>query len=97
MLFLDISTKSHTSGGEVSKRGRPYRARAAAAAGGAVALARAAGLAVTVQTDKLAGGGFSVMHAGHQGVPRSLGGINPTHTPERRAGWASGLRTRETF
>ena len=33
----------------------------------------------------LVGGGFSVMHAGHQGVPRSLGGINPTRA--RTQGW----------
>ena len=36
-------------------------------------------------------GVFFVMHAGHQGVPRSLGGVNPTHT--RTQSWVDSRAT----
>lgn len=49
VLFLDVSFRPHTSDSEVSRRVCSYRAGAAAAAGSAVALAGAAGLAVTVK------------------------------------------------
>jgi hypothetical protein len=56
VLFVDISTTSYTRDSEVSRRVWSYRAGAAAAAGSTVALAGAAGLAVTIQTDKLVEG-----------------------------------------